>query len=52
MNNQGYFKEGNKRIVCILTGHGLKDPDRAIKVVKEPEVVPATIEAVLEKIRL
>ncbi len=57
--NQGYFKRstqyavrGTKRIVCVLTGHGLKDPDRAIKTIKEPEVVPATMEAVLEKIKI
>ncbi len=27
---EGYFQERNK-VVCILTGHGLKDPDTAIK---------------------
>ena len=51
--SKGYFKKEAKRIqriVCILTGHGLKDPDRAIKTIKEPKVVPATMEAVLEKI--
>ncbi len=37
-------------IVCVLTGHGLKDPDRAIKTIKEPKVVPAKLEAVLEEI--
>ncbi len=39
-------------VVCILTGHGLKDPDRAIKTVKQPEVIPADIEAVIKKIDL
>ena len=51
--SKGYFKKEAKRIqriVCILTGHGLKDPDRAIKTIKEPELVPATMEAVLERI--
>ncbi len=28
-NNEGYFERGS-RIVCTLTGHGLKDPDNAI----------------------
>ena len=28
--NEGYFKEGDK-VVCILTGNGLKDPDIALK---------------------
>ena len=37
--------------VCILTGHGLKDPDRAVKVCPEPEVVPADVDSVLTKIK-
>lgn len=32
--------------VCILTGHGLKDPERAIKTSGEITTVPATLEAV------
>ncbi len=51
LNSKGYFKQAAK-IVCVLTGHGLKDPDRAIKTVSAPEIVPATIEAVLRKIDL
>ena len=39
-----------KKIVCILTGHGLKDPDRAIKSIKEPKVVKANLKAVLKEI--
>ncbi len=38
------------RIVCILTGHGLKDPDRAIKSVKEPRVIKPNLKAVLKEI--
>ena len=41
---------GKTRIVCILTGHGLKDPDRAIKSVKKPRVISATLKAVAEAI--
>jgi len=53
MHKKGYFTEHRAiRIVCILTGHGLKDPDRAIKAVKEPAVVPAKIDAVLDEIGL
>jgi len=58
MSNAGYFKSNrlkaacNTKIVCILTGHGLKDPDRAIKTVKEPAVMPADIDAVLHEIGL
>jgi len=32
---EGYFEKG-ARVVCTLTGHGLKDPDNAIKVSAEP----------------
>ena len=35
LNREGYFKAG-ARIVCTLTGHGLKDPDTAIKVSDKP----------------
>jgi len=38
------------KIVCILTGHGLKDPDRAIASVKKPKVVGANLKAVLREI--
>ncbi len=47
LNGKGYFDSG-KRVVCVLTGHGLKDPDRAIKTVGEPAAVPAAMDAVLE----
>ena len=36
----------DSRVVCVLTGHGLKDPDRAIAVGQEVQVVEATIEGV------
>jgi threonine synthase len=34
-SKEGYFPKG-ARVVCTLTGHGLKDPDNAIKVSAEP----------------
>jgi threonine synthase len=34
-------------IVSIITGHGLKDPDQAIKVSKQPQVVSATYDSVV-----
>lgn len=40
------------RIVCILTGHGLKDPKNAIEYSSKPISVPATVEAILEKVKL
>ena len=46
----GYFNDAeNKDVVCVLTGHGLKDPERAIKCVQEPEVIKPNIEEVLKK---
>lgn len=48
---KGFFKEGS-RIVCVLTGHGLKDPERAIKSVKEPKVIEAKLNSVIKAIKL
>jgi len=51
ISKSGYFKKAkNPKIVCILTGHGLKDPDRAIKSIKNPTVVPANLKSVLTSI--
>jgi threonine synthase len=53
---KGYFQRVREesglktQIVCILTGHGLKDPDRAIKTVREPKVVQPNLKAVLKEI--
>ena len=46
---KGYFKQPAK-IVCILTGHGLKDPDRAIKSIKEPKIIKPDLKAILKEI--
>ena len=48
LNKKGFFGSDKKRVVCVLTGHGLKDPDRAVEMVGEPSAIPATMEAVLE----
>jgi threonine synthase len=51
----GFFKtspEKKTRIVCILTGHGLKDPDRAISTLSRPRSVKAEMRAVLNAIGL
>ena len=45
----GHFKKA-ARITCILTGHGLKDPDRAIKTVKKPKLVKPNLKAILKEI--
>ncbi|EHB62906.1 MULTISPECIES: threonine synthase [Paenibacillus] len=50
MKREGYFK-GGESVVCVLTGHGLKDPNIAISTVKsEPLVVSDTESAVMEAI--
>ncbi len=38
-------------LVCVLTGHGLKDPDCALGSVRMPKSVPARIAPILEAIR-
>jgi len=44
---EGRIPEG-VTIVCTLTGHGLKDPDTAIKHAPKPSKAPATMEGVLK----
>jgi len=51
----GYFKKSNlnnkkSSIVCILTGHGLKDPERAIKTIKPPKVMRADLKTIIKEI--
>lgn len=50
----GYFSDrdesGRFSVVCILTGHGLKDPDRAISSIEKPKVVKPELKAILDEI--
>ena len=55
LKREGYFKRKLRKmslsgkeinIVCTLTGHGLKDPEIAIKTVKKPKVVEANIKKI------
>ena len=53
VNKRGFFDKFKKKgkevsIVCTLTGHGLKDPNVAIKSVKPPPVIEPKAEAVLK----
>ena len=55
----GYFREEQKsagtrpiRIVCILTGHGLKDPDNAIKQSGTYVTIPPDVDAVLDHVEV
>ena len=41
------FFAGGERVVCTLTGHGLKDPDNAIKVSREPVTCEPDMKKVL-----
>lgn len=50
LNKEGYFQPGAK-VVCVLTGNGLKDPNNAIKAVSaEPLVVQDNEDAVMAAI--
>ncbi len=42
-----YFRK-DATVVCTLTGHGLKDPERALSSVPEPSQVPAEMQAILK----
>lgn len=48
---EGFFKE-KCEVVCILTGHGLKDPDRAIKIAPPFIELPAETDAVAREMGL
>ncbi len=58
LSAKGHFEKVRKsgyaspvsRIVCILTGHGLKDPDRAIKEIKPPKMVKPDLKTILQEI--
>lgn len=50
LKEQRYFKGKTGRIVCTLTGHGLKDPNIAVKNVAEPTVIKADLPTILHEI--
>lgn len=55
---KGYFSAQRtthnvqQTVVCILTGHGLKDPDRVIASVEPPAVAEPNIKAVMKAVKL
>jgi threonine synthase len=51
LGRKGFFKKGDV-LVLTLTGHGLKDPDIAIRVSQKPISLPPKMEAVLEYLDL
>ena len=44
--------EPGETVVCTVTGHGLKDPNRAIAEVETGNAVDASVDAVLEELGL
>jgi threonine synthase len=44
--------DSDERIVCVTTGHGLKDPDTAVKMSEKPVEVNAEISAIEEVLGL
>ena len=54
----GYFKTKHPRhrrgmtVVCILTGHGLKDPERAIQSIKIGNPLPPSLSAICKAVGL
>ncbi|HTB08639.1 MAG TPA: threonine synthase [Acidimicrobiales bacterium] len=49
----GLLKYGvpeGSRVVCVLTGNGLKDPDTAVGSSESPDVVDATLKALLREL--
>jgi threonine synthase len=51
LHRKGFFKKGDV-LVLTLTGHGLKDPDIAIRVSQKPVSLPPKKEKVLEYLNL
>jgi threonine synthase len=51
LHAEGHVTRGST-IVCVLTGHGLKDPEWAIAGAARPDVVPAEADAVAAELGL
>jgi threonine synthase len=47
LGKESFFRKG-ERVVCTLTGHGLKDPDNAIAQSVEPVTIPSDTAEVLK----
>jgi threonine synthase len=46
------FATSHATIVCVLTGHGLKDSDLALAVTARPRSVKPTVEAILKELKV
>lgn len=49
---KGFFSGKTAKIVCVLTGHGLKDPDRAIASVTRPVVLEPRLDVIIKEMGL
>ena len=49
---EGFFEGKSCTIAATLTGHGLKDPDMAVKMAQEPEKGPNDLDAIVEMLGL
>lgn len=47
LSRRGYFPKG-ATVVCTLTGHGLKDPDRALEYAPQAKRVPPDLNTIVE----
>ena len=45
------FARAAGTVVCVLTGHGLKDPDRALAVSPRPKSIPANLDALRAELK-
>ncbi len=53
LHERGFFKSHKgSRIICTLTGHGLKDPNIAIKNVSQPVTLEPELKVILKEIGL
>ncbi len=50
--HEGYFGKERVTVVCTVTGHGLKDPDRAVKIAREPEKCENDLAALVDRLGL
>jgi threonine synthase len=46
------LRDSTATVVCILTGHGLKDPDRALAEMPRPRSVKPTVEAIMRELKI
>ena len=51
LHADGELEEG-QTVVCVLTGHGLKDPDWAIAGAQQPTTIPADVDRVADQLEL